>query len=56
MQWLQNLRIGALNESVELMETLWRNFSDGSNTITISKKDLAMIVETAYQEGKSNGR
>ena len=46
----------ALNGSVELMETLWRNFSDGSNTITISKKDLAMIVETAYQEGKSNGR
>ena len=46
----------ALNESVKLMETLWRNFSDGSNTITISKKDLAIIVETAYQEGKSNGR
>ena len=45
-----------LNESVKLMETLWRNFSDGSNTITISKKDLAMIVETAYQEGKSNRR
>ena len=45
-----------LNESVKLMETLWRNFSDGSNTITISKKDLAMIVEIAYQEGKSNGR
>ena len=45
-----------LNESVKLMETLWRNFSDSSNTITISKKDLAMIVETAYQEGKSNGR
>ena len=46
----------ALNESVELMETLWRNFSDGSNTITISKKGLAMIVETAYQDGKSKGR
>ena len=46
----------ALNESVKLMETLWRNFSDGSDKITISKKDLAMIVETAYQEGKSNGR
>ena len=46
----------ALNESVNLMETFWRNFSDGSNTITISKKDLAMIVETAYQEGKFNGR
>ena len=45
-----------LNESVKLMETLWRNFSDGSNTITISKIDLAMIVEIAYQEGKSNGR
>ena len=46
----------ALNESVKLMETLWKNFSDGSNKITISKKDLAMIVETAYQEGKSNRR
>ena len=46
----------ALNESVELMETLWRNFSDSSNTITISKKDLAMIVETAYQDDKSKGR
>ena len=46
----------ALNESAKLMETLWKNFSDGSNKITISKKDLAMIVETAYQEGKSNGR
>ena len=46
----------ALNGSVELMETFWRNFSNGSNTITISKKDLAMIVETAYQEGKSNWR
>ena len=46
----------ALNESVNLMETLWRNFFDGGNIITISKKDLAMIVETAYQEGKSNGR
>lgn len=46
----------ALNESVNLMETFWKNFSDGDNTITISKKDLAMIVETAYQEGKSNGR
>lgn len=46
----------ALNESVRLMESLWRNFSDGSDKITISKKDLAMIVETAYQEGKSNGR
>ena len=45
-----------LNESVNLMETFWRNFFDGGNTITISKKDLAMIVETAYQEGKSNGR
>lgn len=45
-----------LNESVRLMEILWRNFSDGSDKITISKKDLAMIVETAYQEGKSNGR
>ena len=46
----------ALNESVKLMETLWGNFSDGNNKITISKKDLAMIVETAYQEDKSNGR
>lgn len=46
----------ALNESAKLMETLWKNFSDGSNKITISKKDLAMIVETAYQESKSNGR
>lgn len=46
----------ALNESAKLMETLWKNFSDGSNKITISKKDLAMIVETAYQEGKFNGR
>ena len=46
----------ALNESAKLMETLWKNFSDSSNKITISKKDLAMIVETTYQEGKSNGR
>ena len=46
----------ALNESVNLMETFWKNFSDGGNTITISKKDLAMIVETAYQDGKSKGR
>ena len=46
----------ALNESVNLMETFWRNFSDGGNTIIISKKDLAMIVETAYQDGKSIGR
>ena len=46
----------ALNESAKLMETLWKNFSDGSNKITISKKDLAMIVETAYQEGKSMER
>ena len=46
----------ALNESVNLMETFWKNFSDGGNTITISKKDLAMIVETAYQDGKFKGR
>lgn len=46
----------ALNESVDLMETFWRNFCDGGDTITISKKDLATIVETAYQQGKSNRR
>ena len=35
MQWLEDW---ALNESVNLMETFWKNFSDGDNTITISKK------------------
>lgn len=42
-----------LNESVDLVENFWRNFNNGNNTITISKKDLAQIIETAYQEGKS---